>query len=86
MDVDVASVRQYAGSNPELKLLTVDADAKMRTSKPLVVPRPATVPWQIDFQLPASIRIGEELVIDITLKNHLLNCSQVNESLPHFDV
>ena len=86
MDVDVASVRQYAGSNPELKLLTVDADAKMRTSKPLAVPLPATVPCQIDFQLPASIRIGEELVIDITLKNHLLNCSQVNESLPHFEL
>ncbi|XP_046454359.1 C3 and PZP-like alpha-2-macroglobulin domain-containing protein 8 isoform X2 [Daphnia pulex] len=70
MDLVVAS-----GSDPQLTLLTVDRNGRVRQSSPVTIPiKP--VDWTIDFQLPESVRVGEELVVDVTLTNRFQNCSQ----------
>ena len=76
MDLVVAN-----GSDPQLTLLTVDRNGRIRQSSPVTIPIKA-VGWTIDFQLPERIRVGEELVVDVTLTNLLKNCSQVSQT--HF--
>lgn len=71
MDLVVGS-----GPNPQLTVLTIDPDGRIRTSIPTAIPiKP--VDWTIDFQLPERVRVGEELVVDVALTNGLHNCSQV---------
>lgn len=65
------------GSQPQLTLLTVDPDGRVRQSSPTLIPiKP--VDWTIDFQLPERVRVGEELVVDVALTNRFHNCSQVS--------
>jgi hypothetical protein len=78
MDLVVAS-----GSDPQLTLLTVDRNGRVRQSSPVTIPiKP--VDWTIDFQLPESVRVGEELVVDVTLTNRFQNCSQVKNPKLNF--
>lgn len=62
----------------QLQALTVDAEGRMRVSQSLPLDEPF-IPWQIDFQLPSSMRVAEQLIVDVTLVNHLHNCSQVRD-------
>ena len=64
-------------SDPQLTLLTVDPNGRVRQSSPVAIPiKP--VDWAIDFQLPERVRVGEELVVDVALTNRFHNCSQVS--------
>lgn len=64
------------GKRPQLRLMTADLDGKVRFTSPVSIPN-KPIPWTVDFQLPQSVRIGEELIVDIVLTNQLTNCSQV---------
>lgn len=65
------------GVDPQLTLLTVDQNGRVRQSSPVAIPiKP--VDWTIDFQLPEQVRVGEELVVDVALTNGFNNCSQVS--------
>ena len=73
MDLVVAN----GSSDPQLTLLTVDPNGRVRQSSPVAIPiKP--VDWAIDFQLPERVRVGEELVVDVALTNRFHNCSQVS--------
>ena len=68
------------GLEPQLTLLTVDPNGRVRQSSPTAIPiKP--VDWAIDFQLPERVRVGEELVVDVGLTNRFQNCSQVSGGL-----
>lgn len=64
------------GGGGQLALLSVDAAGRVRRSAPLKL-APALADWSIDFQLPASARVGEEVVVDVAIVNRFRNCSQV---------
>jgi hypothetical protein len=66
------------GSDPQLTLLSVDRNGRVRQSSLVTIPiKP--VDWAIDFQLPERVRVGEELIVDVTLTNRFKNCSQVSQ-------
>ena len=58
-------------------------DGTRPTREQLAWPRPLSpsvvrpAPWSVDFELPASVRVGEEVVVDVHLRNGQSNCSQV---------
>ncbi|XP_057381255.1 uncharacterized protein LOC130703811 [Daphnia carinata] len=63
------------GVDPQLTLLTVDQNGRVRQSNPVAIPiKP--IDWTIDFQLPERVRVGEEVVVDVALTNRFNNCSQ----------
>ena len=67
----------------QLAVLTVSPDGRVRRSVPTAVESTDVAPWSIDFQLPETVRLGEEMVVDVTLASQQalngLNCSQVSE-------
>ena len=76
MNIQVAGEREQ---DPVLRLLTVEPNGKMSSSRAqrLTAKR---IPWTVHFDLPPSVRIAEELIVDVTLTNQMLNCSQVPPS------
>lgn len=48
----------------------------MRRSPTLQL-KPRRADWTIDFELPASARVSEEVVVDVAVSNRQRNCSQV---------
>jgi len=64
-------------ATPYLRLATVDATGRLGLSQPLSLSVVRPAPWSVDFELPASVRVGEEVVVDVHLRNGQSNCSQV---------
>ena len=70
-------------SSPVLTLLSIDEEGRVRRSTSTKLPI-KTAPWSVDFALPQSVRVAEELIVDVTLTNHFhANCSQVRTQI-HF--
>ena len=68
-----------------LTLISIDNEGRLRRSNRIKVPIKKAVPWSIDFALPQSVRLGEELIVDIVLTNQFhANCSQVSLIFPLF--
>ena len=68
---------------PILRLVTVEPNGKISNSRalPLTAKR---IPWSVSFDLPPSVRVGEELIVDVTITNHMINCSQVRNTCRPF--
>ena len=64
---------------PVLRLVTVEPNGKMSNSRPELLST-KTIPWTINFDLPPTVRIGEELIVDVTVTNQMMNCSQVRDT------
>lgn len=90
--LETAIPADRAVKRPELRVLTVGPDGQVRMSGPTAVPLlrwasgVSSAPWSIDFQLPETVREGEEMVVAVTLANELEtlsngigNCSQVSQ-------
>ena len=63
---------------PVLRLVTVEPNGKMSNSRAELLTA-KRIPWTVSFDLPPSVRVGEELIVDVTITNQMTNCSQVKK-------